>query len=105
MVLVDQRQYHQIYQGQFLLGSTGSIINSSIIRKPEHNKNQGMAPQINSINTEGWHRALPPTSNIRMDQESVILLQGTINQALQQIIEVFHLGLECPAPILLLTIK
>ena len=98
-------QYHQIYQVQFLLDSMGSITNHSIIRKLEHSKNQAMALQISSINIEVWHPVLPLASNIRMDQVPVILLQGTINLALQRIIEVFHLVHECQAPTLLPTIK
>ena len=95
LVLVDPRQYHQIYQVQFLLGSTGSITNNSIIRKLQHSRNQAMVRQISLINIEEWHQVLLPTSNILMDQLPAILLQDTINQALQRIIEVCHLVHEC----------
>ena len=105
LVSVGQHQHHQIYQVQFLLDSTGSITNNSIIHKLQHSKNQVMARQTSLINIEEWHQVLPPTSNILMVQVPVMLLQVTINQARQRIIEVFHPVHECQAPTLLPTIK
>ena len=103
LVWVEPHQYLQISPAQLLLDNMGSIISNNIILRRVLSKTQATHLQISSINTEVWHQDRLRTSNILMGQAPVILLQATINLALLQIIEVFHLVHECQVHILLQT--